>query len=102
MVKVVIFFFFLAAATACIQSPGQGCNLSHSRDSTEFPTVRPAGNSKMANFFFFFFFVFSRAAPAAYGGSQARGLISYTTATVNMGSEPCLQPTPQLKATPDP
>ena len=26
-------------------------------------------------FFFFFFFVFSRATPAAYGGSQARGLI---------------------------
>jgi len=31
-------------------------------------------------FFFFFFLVFSRAAPAAYGGSQARGLIGAVAA----------------------
>ena len=48
------------------------------------------------------------AAPAAYGGSQARGLIGATTAASlcqshsNAGSELCLQPTPQLTATPDP
>ena len=42
-----------------------------------------------------FFFVFSRAAPAAYGGSQARGRIEATAAGLhhnhsNTGSEPCL------------
>ena len=70
--------------------------------------------------FFFFFFVFclfvvvvvvvvvaiSWAAPAAYGGSQARGPIGAVATSLrqshsNAGSEPCLQPTPQLTATPD-
>ena len=55
----------------------------------------------------FFFFVFSRAAPAACGGSQARGLIGAVAASLyqshgNTRSEPRLQPTPQLAATPDP
>ena len=70
-------------------------------------------------FFFFFFlsFVFfvvvvvvvaiSWAAPAAYGGSQARGRIGAIATGLrqshsNAGSEPRLQPTPQLTATPDP
>ena len=48
-----------------------------------------------------------RAALTAYGGSQARGLIRATAASPhhrhsNAGSEPCLQTTPQLMATPDP
>ena len=48
----------------------------------------------------------SWAAPAAYGGSQARGLIRAVATGLrqshsNVGSEPCLQPTPQLTATPD-
>ena len=52
-------------------------------------------------------FVLFRAAPAAYGGSQARGLIGAVAAGLhqshsNEGSEPSLQPTPQLAATPDP
>ena len=46
---------------------------------------------------FFFFFAISWAAPVAYGGSQARVLP--TPDHSNMGSE---QPTPQLRATPDP
>ena len=52
---------------------------------------------------FFFFFLF-RAAPAAYGGSQAGGRIRATAAShshSNATSELCLQPTPQL-TTPDP
>ena len=59
-------------------------------------------------FFFFFFclFAISWAAPAAFGGSQARGLIRAVAAGLrqshsNAGSEPRLQPTPQLTATPD-
>jgi len=59
--------------------------------------------------FFFFFFVFlaiSWAAPVAYGGSQGRGLIGAVATGLrqshsNAGSEPRLQPTPQLTATPD-
>ena len=60
-------------------------------------------------FFFFFFclFVISWAAPLAYGGSQARGRIGALATGLRQshshaGSEPCLQPTPQLTATPDP
>ena len=52
-------------------------------------------------------FVFFRAAPAAYGSSQARGLIGAADAGLCQShnyarSELCLQPTPQLTATPDP
>ena len=52
-------------------------------------------------------FAFSRASPAAYGGSQARSLIRAVAAGPrhshsNAGFEVCLQATPQLKATPDP
>ena len=58
-------------------------------------------------FFCFLFFVFSRAAPVAYGGSQARGLIGAVAAELhhshsNARSELCLRPTPQLTTTPDP
>ena len=52
-------------------------------------------------------FCFFRTAPTAYGSSQARGRIRAAAAGLhhclrNMGSELCLQPTPQLTATPDP
>ena len=62
--------------------------------------------SKMLEMFFFLFHLF-RATPVAYGGSQAGGLIGATAAVrhhsnSNKGSEPPLQPTPQLVATPDP
>ena len=55
----------------------------------------------------FLFFAFSRAAPAAYGGSQARGLIRAVAAGLcqshsNTKPEPRLRATPQLTATPDP
>ena len=66
--------------------------------------------------FFFVFCLFvvvvvvvaiSWAAPAAYGGSQARGPIGAVATGLrhshsNTKSELCLQPTPQLTATPDP
>ena len=50
--------------------------------------------------FYFFIFLLLRAAPKAYGGSQARGLIGAVSAGLphshsNAGSNPCLQPTPQ-------
>ena len=57
-------------------------------------------------FFFFFFFAISWAVPTAYGGSLARGQIGAAATSLrqshgNAGSEPCLQPTPQLTAMPD-
>ena len=56
---------------------------------------------------FFFFFFFFRAEPLAYGGPQARGLIGAAAAHLhhshsNTRSEPCVRPTSQLTATPDP
>ena len=56
---------------------------------------------------FFFLFAISRAAPAAYGGSQAKGPIGAVATSLhlshsNAGSKPSLRPTPQLTATPDP
>ena len=56
--------------------------------------------------FFFCLFAISWAAPAAYGGSQARGRIGAVATGLcqshsNTGSEPRLQPTPQLTAMPD-
>ena len=58
------------------------------------------------SFFFFFFFLSFRAAPVAYGGSQARGPNGAVAAGLsrshsNSGSKPCLRPTAQLTATPD-
>ena len=54
----------------------------------------------------FFFFLF-RAVPAVYGGSQSRGWIRAAAAGLHHSSsharsEPDLQPTSQLTATPDP
>ena len=49
----------------------------------------------------YLFICFSRAAPVAYGGCQARGRIGAVDASLrqshsNAGSEPRLRPTPQL------
>ena len=57
-------------------------------------------------FVFIFFFFFLRAAPAAYGGSQARGQIGAIAVGLCQShskarSELHLQPTPQLMATMD-
>ena len=54
-----------------------------------------------------FFKIFFRAAPMAYGGSQTRGQVETVAAGLchshsNVGSKPCLQPTPQILAMPDP
>ena len=59
----------------------------------------------MSEIFFSFFCLFW-AAPAAYGDSKARSLIGAVATGLrhnhsNIGSEPHLQPTPQLTAKPD-
>ena len=57
----------------------------------------------LSYFIFFFFLIFSRAAPTAYGGSQARGLIGVVADSLhhshnNARSKPRLRPTAQLIA----
>ena len=57
--------------------------------------------------FFFFFFCLFMAAPEAYGGSQASGLIRAVAAGLHHShsqarSKPHLQPIPLLLAMPDP
>ena len=56
--------------------------------------------------FFLFFFSYFFGPTTAYEISQARGRITAIAASLrhnhtNVGSKPCLQPTPQLMATPD-
>ena len=56
-------------------------------------------------FFLFFFFCLFRAAPMAYGGSQAGGLIGATAAGLpqsRSNARSMSATTPQLTATPDP
>ena len=66
-------------------------------------------SSSFERFYFCFCFLSFRATLAAYGGSQAQGQIRVIAASLfqsqshsNRGSEPHLQPTPQLVVTPDP
>ena len=66
------------------------------------PKLNPCAYGQLISLFFFF-----RATPVAYGGSQARGRIGAVATGLrqshsNAGSEPCLQPTPQLIAALDP
>ena len=57
--------------------------------------------------FYLFYFCLFRATPVAHGSSQARSQIGAVAAGLhhshsNARSEPCLRPTLQLMATPDP
>ena len=67
----------------------------------------PKSINQIIFFYFLSFFAISWAASAAYGDSQDRGQIGAVATGLcqshsNAGSEPRLQPTPQLTATPDP
>ena len=69
----------------------------------------PRKDEEKQHFFFFFFFCFLlfRATPVAHESLQARGQIRASVAGLchshsSAGSKPCLQPTPQLMARPDP
>jgi len=83
-------------------------SFSSNRESlSTLPHLLPSSPITVFHHLFFCLFVFSRAAPMAYGGSQARSLIRAVAAGLhqshsNTGSEPHLQPTPQLTATRDP
>ena len=77
-------------------------------DSTGRGTAGPSPPGSLENpSLRIFFLCLFRAAPVAYGSSKARGSRIVATAASprhshsNAGSEPHLQPTPQLTATPD-
>ena len=65
-------------------------------------------NSRSFIYLFIYLLIYLfRATPGAYGSSKARGRIGAVAAGLhhrhrNSRFEPCLQPTPQLTATPDP
>ena len=71
------------------------------------PKILDLGGDSSPLSFLLFFFCLSRAAPAAYGRSQARGPIGAVAAGLHHShssarSEPHVQPTMQLMATLDP
>ena len=71
------------------------------------PIIKTNFCRQLGKFIFIYLFSLFRAAPTAYGGSQDRGRSGAVAAGLhhshsNAGSEPHLQLTPQLKATPDP
>ena len=117
-------FYFYGHTHSIGKFPSQGLNPSHAnarsfnplhraRDITHNSTATQAAavgfltnhHNRNSLTFFFFFFGFFRAVPTAYGGSQARGQIEVTAASLhhsNARSELHLQPTPQHMAMPDP
>ena len=97
-----------------VEVEGVGSNCGRSRVSRHSEDLNlglqmdcPSHHTRLpvANFFFFGLFM---AAPAAYGGSPARGLVRAVAAGLHSHShsctrsEPHLQPTPQLTETLDP
>ena len=90
-----------------IQRPSWTSQRQAAGDENYFSKVRFCGVF-FVGLFVFCLFAFSRAAPAAYGGSQARGPIGAVATGLrqshsNAGSEPPrLQPTPQPTAAPNP
>ena len=79
-------------------------------EGTELPTLSLLLILKICTtllFYFIMIFLLFRATSVAYGYSQARGWMRAVAAGLhhshsNTGSKPCLQPTPQLMAMPDP
>ena len=57
-------------------------------------------------YYYYYYYLLFRATPAAYGNFQDKGRVRATATSLhhshNKGSEPCLQPTPQLMAMLDP
>ena len=90
-------------------NPGCSCNLLHQvwDETHAYPVPRASVVSAHCTTVGTFpFSLHFRAAPVAYGRSQARGPVGAAGAGLhhshsNARSKPCLQPTPQLMATPD-
>ena len=84
-----------------LETPEEGLSNPSAQQTLQVAIIR----TKMAcPLLYFFFFM---ATPAAYGSSQARGRIGAITVGLRHShgharSEPCLRPTPQLTAMPNP
>ena len=89
---------FIAEEGKRIDDPPEGT--FPSKWQSRHPSPPLSAEELFLSFFLFFcFFAFSRAAPVAHGGSQARGLIGAVAAGLchshsNAGSQLRLQPTP--------
>ena len=94
----------VAVALAQVGSYSSDCTPSLGTSTCRGSDPRKDKKKKVILIFLFCLF---RAAPAAYGSSQARGQIGATAVDQghshnNANSEPCLRPTPELTAMPDP
>ena len=80
----------------------QNCILMDSTPWATMGTPSATLNIFNVNFILFYFILYFRVTPTVQGSSQARGQIRTAAASrhlchSNVGSEPCLWPTPQLK-----
>ena len=80
---------------------------SWSIQEIEYISLRDTVGPYCLSILFLSFVFFFRAPPSTYGGSQGRGLIRAVASGLhhshsNVGSEPCLRPTPQPMAMPYP
>ena len=96
--------FFFGCAHSIQNFPGQGSNPSHSSYTG---SLAHCATRELLDVIIIIIFLTFRAAATAYGGSQVRGPIRAAAAGLyhshsNARSEPRLQPTPKLTATPDP
>jgi len=108
-----ILFFLHCLCISLLKLPHQILQIRWVNDSTLFSQssgleVKAQGIRRFRMFLFVFvFFFFFRAAPTAYGGSQAKGRIGAAAAGLHHSHssarlKPRLRPTPQLTATQDP
>ena len=104
------YLFVRQQGTATRLTPPAGAQPNCTPDtSTKITVHRPWESFKKIPFHFFITinFCLCRTAPTANGSSQARGPIGTPTSGLghshsNARSEPCVWPTPQLTASPDP
>ena len=85
----------VARITAMVQVPSQVTELPHASGAAKNKNINKKQKNLTTALFFFLFFFLSRAAPVAYGGSQAWGPIGTIAGGLhqshsNAGSEPHL------------
>ena len=104
-----ILSLFNLLLTTSLLSQGTLLSLMHGSCALKYVFIcfRGMGVGSLKSLSLFFFFLLLRAAPVAYGSSQARDRIRTLTASLcqshnNPSAKIHLPPTPQIMATPDP